>query len=173
VYLPDAAYFDYWSGARVQGPGDATAQATLDVVPVYARVGAIVPMLWPDVETVVTPTDPTYTVVTAAQRADSLAIDVFAGGQSSVTLDDGTTITQSAPADPFAPSSPADASGPIPAAASASDLATCSACAYDDPASNVWSVAVLTRSDTITAGPLTMSVAGAPNVKRFLFRVRH
>jgi alpha-glucosidase (family GH31 glycosyl hydrolase) len=173
VYLPEAAYFDYWSGARVQGAGDVTAQAGLDVVPVYARVGGIVPMLSPDVQTVVAPTDPGYAVVTAAQRADFLAVDVFAGGQTSVTLDDGTTISQSAPTQPFTPASPADASGPIAAAANASDLTTCNACAYDDPTQNVWSVAVLTQSDTITAGPLTLSVSGAPSVKRFVLRVRH
>jgi hypothetical protein len=171
VYLPDAAYFDYWAGTRVAGPGDVTAQATLDDVPVYARVGAIVPMLSPMVETVVTPTD--GSVISASTLADFLAVDVFAGGQSSVQLDDGTTLSQSAPEAPFAPTSPTHGGVAIPAASSATDLMTCDACALDDPASNTWSVAVVTSADTITAGPLKLSVSGATSVKRFLFRVRH
>jgi hypothetical protein len=63
-------------------------------------------------------------------------------------------------------------------AASAADLLTCNACAWDDPASHTWSVAVLTAADAITAGPLTLSVRGVAGVagagvKRFVFRVRH
>jgi alpha-glucosidase (family GH31 glycosyl hydrolase) len=177
VYLPDAQYFDYWTGSRVAGAGDVTAQAPLDVVPVYARVGAIVPMLAADVETVVTPTD--GSVISSASRADFLQVDVFAGGQTSVQLDDGTTLSQSAPLDAFVPSSPTHAAGPIPAAASAADLATCGTCAWDDPVSHTFSVAVDVAgaagegADTITAGPLVLSVSGSSTVKRFLFRVRH
>ena len=171
VYLPEAAYYDYWSGARVSGPGNVTAQASLDQVPVYARVGAIVPMLSPQVETVVTPTD--GSVVSAATCAGFLGVDVFAGGQTSVQLDDGTVLSQSAPSGSFAPTAPTHAAGSIPMAASAAELLTCNACAWDDPSSHTWSVAVQTSADTITAGPLTLSVRGASMVKRFVFRVRH
>ncbi|MGD0528814.1 MAG: TIM-barrel domain-containing protein [Polyangiaceae bacterium] len=171
VYLPDTAYFDYWAGTRVAGPGEVTAQATLDVVPVYARVGAIVPMLSPDVETVVTPTN--GGVISAATLASYLAVDVFAGGQTSVQLDDGTTLAQSAPTGPFDPGPASDQSGAIPLVDSVTALSDCSACAYDDPVSHTWSVSVLTQADTITAGPLTLTVSGSPIVKRFLFRVRH
>ena len=171
VYLPEAAYFDFWSGARVVGGGDVMAPAPLDVVPVYAKLGAIVPMLSADVETVFPSSD--GSVVSAADRADFLEVAVFAGGQSSVTLDDGTVLAQSAPTDPFAPASPTHAAGAIPPAANAADLLTCDACAWDDPASHVWSVAVKTQADAITAGPLVLTVSGAPTVKRFLFTVRH
>jgi hypothetical protein len=174
VYLPEAAYFDYWAGTRVTGAGDVMAQATLDDVPVYARVGAIIPMLSPDVETVVASTN--GSVVSAADRAAFLAADIFAGGQTSVQLDDGTVLSQSAPTDSFTPGSPSDGSGPIAMTTNAADLQTCTACAYDDPASNVWSIAVQTgpgQTETITAGPLTLSVSGTPIVKRFVLRVRH
>ena len=172
VYLPEAAYFDFWSGARVAG-GDVTAQATLDEVPVYARVGAIIPMLSPLVETVVSSPS---SVVSEQTMATFLAADIFAGGQTSVQLDDGTVLSQSAPTGPFAPGAPSDASGPIAMAGSAADLETCDACAYDDPASNVWSVAVSSgpgQPETIDAGPLTLSISGSPIVKRFVLRVRH
>lgn len=171
VYLPAAAYFDYWSGARVAGGGDVTAAAPLDAVPVFARIGAIVPMLAPDVETVVPSSD--GSVVSAADRADFLQVDVFAGGATSVTLDDGTVLSQSAPTDAFSPGVATRASGSIPSAASEADLATCDACVWDDAADRVWTVAIKTQSDSISAPPLTLSTQGSPNVKRFVFRVRH
>jgi alpha-glucosidase (family GH31 glycosyl hydrolase) len=171
VYLPGTAYFDYWAGTRVAGPADVTTQATLDVVPVFARVGAIVPMLSPDVETVVTPGN--GGVISEATRANYLAVDVFAGGQTSVQLDDGTVLAQSAPADAFDPGPASDLGGAIPMVDSVTALVDCSTCAYDDPVSHTWSVSVQTQSDTITAGPLTLTVSGSPIVKRFLFRVRH
>jgi alpha-D-xyloside xylohydrolase len=171
VYLPDAQYFEFFSGARVKGMATIVAQAPLDAVPVYAKVGAIVPMLAKDVETVVPSTD--GSVISAADRADFLEVAVFAGGQTSVTLDDGTTLAQSAPSDPFSPGSPAHAAGAIPAAATEADLMTCDACAWDDTANHVWKVVLKTQADTITAGALTLSVSGSPSVKRFLFSVRH
>jgi alpha-glucosidase len=172
VYLPEPAYFDYWSGARVTGGADVTAQASLDVVPVYARVGAIIPMLAPQVETVVD--DPSGVAVSASSMSGVLYADVFAGGQTTVQLDDGTVLSQSAPTEPFVPGTPSDGSGAIPSVTDASQLGSCaSACAYDDPASNTWSVAVVTQADTISAGPLTLSVSGSPSVKRFVLRVRH
>jgi alpha-glucosidase (family GH31 glycosyl hydrolase) len=181
VYLPDATYYDYWSGERVAGARDAIAQAPIDVVPVYAKTGAIVPMLAPDVETVVTPTD--GSVISAAAEASFLQVDVFAGGQTSVTLDDGTVLSQSAPVAPFTPVSPTHAAGAIPIVANALDLMTCSACAFDDPASHTWSVSVQGQADTITAGPLVLSIAapapasGGPAMprpsRRYVLRVRH
>jgi alpha-glucosidase len=171
VYLPQGAYFDYWAGTRVAGGQDVVAQATLDQIPVYAKVGAIIPMLSPDVETVVTPTD--GEVVSAATRADFLAADVFAGGSTSLQLDDGTVISQSAPTGPFTPGAATHLTGAIPQAASAADLSTCDACVWDDPASGTWTVALVTQADTVTAGPLSLSVSRAPAVKRFVLRVRH
>jgi hypothetical protein len=171
VYLPDAAYYDYWSGARVTGAGDVTAQASLDVIPVYARIGAIIPMLSSAVETVVPA--PNGSVISAATLAGYLGVDVFAGGQTSVQLDDGTVLSQSAPVDPFTPTTPRDAAGPMPMITDPSQLSACGACAYVDPTDGTWSFAVQTSGDTITAGPLTLAISSAPSVKRFVLRVRH
>ena len=166
-----AGYFDFWSGARVAS-GDVTANAPLDVVPVYARMGAIVPMLASDVETVVASSDPS--VVTMASRADFMEVAVFAGGQSSLVLDDGTTLAQEAPTGAFTPGAPLHAgSTSIPFAASAADLMTCDACAWNDPVTGLFEVAVKTSEDTITAGALTLRVKASPSVKRYLFTVRH
>jgi alpha-D-xyloside xylohydrolase len=178
VYLPEAAYFDFWSGARVAGGKRVDVAAPLDAVPVFAKVGAIVPLLHPDVETVVPSTN--ASVVSIADRADYLEVAVFAGGSTSMTLDDGTVLSQSAPTSAFTPSSPTHGGAAIPAAASAAELATCDACWWDDPASNVWSVAVKAQSaqtEAVVAGPLTLSVndraMNGAAVKRFVFTVRH
>jgi alpha-glucosidase len=172
VYLPEAQYFDFWTGERVPGGGDVLADAPLDTVPVFARLGAIVPMLSPDVETVVPSSD--GSVVSLQDRAGFLEAQVFAGGQTSVTLDDGTTLSQSAPTSAFDPGATVLHAGvAVPKAASPSDLMTCAACFLDDPDAHVFSVAVETAGDTITAGPLTLAVSGSPSVKRYLFTVRH
>jgi alpha-glucosidase (family GH31 glycosyl hydrolase) len=175
VYLPEPQYFDYWTGARVVGGGDVTAQAPLDTVPVFARVGAIVPMLSPDVETVFPSSDDS--VVSMQDRADFLEVQVFAGGSTSLTLDDGTVLAQTAPTAGFDPGTTiTHTGGAVPAAASVADLQTCAACFWNDPADNVVDIAVVTSTDAITAGPMTLSVTQsptAPTVKRYLFTVRH
>ena len=50
---------------------------------------------------------------------------------------------------------------------------TCDACFWNEPSTNVFSIAVVTSADTILAGPLSVSVSGSPSVKRYLFTVRH
>ena len=107
-------------------------------------------------------------------RADFLEVQVFAGGASTLTLDDGTVLAQSAPTEAFDPgTSVTHSAGAIPAAANVADLQTCDACFWNDAASNVFSIAVVTAGDSITAGPLTVSVNGSPTAKRYLFTVRH
>src|SRR5262249_44372007 len=171
VYLPEPSYFDFCSGQRVAGGRAMDVSAPLDAVPVFARPGAIIPLLHPDVETVVPSGD--RGVVSAADRADFLEVAVFAGGDSAITLDDGTVLSQSAPHEPFIPSSPQLFTGPIPPASSEADLWTCDACVWDDTVNHVWKVAVKTSTDTISAGPLSLRVEGSPTVRRYLFSVRH
>jgi sulfoquinovosidase len=171
VYLPASDYYDFWSGERVQGKTTVTAQATLDDVPVYALEGGIVPLLSPDVESLFPASD--GSVVTVADRAGYLEVAVFAGGSTKMTLGDGTVLEQSAPTGPFDPGPATHGGEAIVAAKSQADLTTCSACTWNDPASHVWSVAVHTGDDTITAGPLTLAVHSSPAVKQFVFTVRH
>ncbi len=185
VYLPESAYYDYWTGARVTGGGDVVAQAPLDVVPVFARIGAIVPMLSPYVETLATASD--GSAISASDAAGFLQVDVFAGGQTSVVLEDGTTLSQSAPSTPFVPGPPFEDGVSIPQVPYEEDLLVCDSCVWDDPASRMLSVAVVTvpgspmlstpsspsSAVVIHAGPLTLSLSGAPTVRRFVFRVRY
>jgi hypothetical protein len=129
-------------------------------------------MLSADVETVVPSAD--GGVVSMQDRADFLEVQVFAGGTSSLTLDDGTLFSQSAPTAAFDPGTSVTHGGAaIPMAASVADLQTCDACYWNDAPSNVFTIAVVTADDSITAGPLTVSVSESPSVKRYLFTVRH
>jgi alpha-glucosidase len=44
VYLPRGEWFDFWTGQRHGGARHVIAQAPLEVLPLYVRAGAIVPM---------------------------------------------------------------------------------------------------------------------------------
>src|SRR5262252_8137278 len=44
VYLPRGVWYDFWTGARHEGPGGVTLEAPLDRLPLLVRAGAIVPM---------------------------------------------------------------------------------------------------------------------------------
>lgn len=172
VYLPGDAYFDFWTGVRVGGHTTINAQAPLDAVPIYATMGAIVPLLAPDVETLIPATDGSG-VVSAADRRDFVEVWIYAGNTTQFTLDDGAVISQSAPASAFSPGKPVAKNATLTVAATEKDLETCVACALDDPANHQLSISLKTSGDTITAGPLTVSLAQGPSVKRYLMRVRY
>ena len=44
VYLPAGGWYDFWTGARHEGPGGVTVDAPLERLPLFVRAGAIVPM---------------------------------------------------------------------------------------------------------------------------------
>ncbi|MCE9616122.1 MAG: glycoside hydrolase family 31 protein [Lentisphaerae bacterium] len=48
VYLPAGTWIDWYTGASITGPRQIVAEAPLERIPLYARGGAVVPML-PDV----------------------------------------------------------------------------------------------------------------------------
>jgi alpha-D-xyloside xylohydrolase len=44
LYLPAGKWYDFWSGAEVDGGDQITASAPLDQIPLYVRAGSIIPM---------------------------------------------------------------------------------------------------------------------------------
>jgi alpha-glucosidase (family GH31 glycosyl hydrolase) len=44
IYLPAGRWFDFWSGAAIDGPRWITRYAALDELPLYVRAGAILPL---------------------------------------------------------------------------------------------------------------------------------
>jgi len=44
VYLPPSAWYDFWTGERVRGGKFMTAAAPLQIIPLYARAGSVLPM---------------------------------------------------------------------------------------------------------------------------------
>jgi alpha-glucosidase len=174
VYLPEPAYFDFWTGERVAGGKEIVASAPLDRVPVYAKPGAIIPMFAEDVESLFPAAD--GTVVSLADRKDVVEAIVFAGGSTSVTLEDGTKLEQSAPLSAFEPDVVMRGGVAIPAAATEVDLKNCDACVFRKPGVRELRIAVRAQgqatAETLTAGALSLRLA-APATKRFVLTVRY
>jgi alpha-glucosidase (family GH31 glycosyl hydrolase) len=80
VYLPAGAWYDFWTGARHEGPGGITVDAPLDRLPLFVRAGAIVPM-GPVVQH------------TAERPLDEVTVLIYPDGASRFDLyeDDGRT----------------------------------------------------------------------------------
>jgi alpha-glucosidase len=80
VYLPQGEWFDYWTDEKIAGGTHVTARAPLEVMPLYARAGAVIPS-GPDLNH-------------ADERPLSpLTLDVYAGeGEFTLYEDDGHTF---------------------------------------------------------------------------------
>jgi alpha-D-xyloside xylohydrolase len=73
LYLPKAAWIDFWTGRPVSGGHWIDAPAGLDRIPLYARAGSIIPM-GPDVE------------YTTQKPADPIELRVYSGADGDFTL---------------------------------------------------------------------------------------
>lgn len=80
VYLPRGVWYDYWTGQAHSGPCHIVAEAPLDVLPLYVRAGAILP-LGPEQEYV------------GQDPGGELTLEVYAGADGALDLyeDDGET----------------------------------------------------------------------------------
>jgi alpha-D-xyloside xylohydrolase len=73
VYLPDAKWYDFWSGASRRGAGQISAEAPRDRLPLYVRAGSIVP-LGPDLEW------------STEKPADPVELRIYRGADGEFTL---------------------------------------------------------------------------------------
>jgi alpha-glucosidase (family GH31 glycosyl hydrolase) len=80
VYLPAGPWFDFWTGARYEGPAGVTVDAPLDRLPLFVRGGAILP-LGPVVQH------------TQERPLDEVTLQIYPAGTSRFDLyeDDGRT----------------------------------------------------------------------------------
>src|SRR5205085_10230743 len=73
VYLPEGEWVDYWTNKRIKGGALIQADAPIDVVPMYVRAGAIIPM-GPDMNYVgEKPFDPLTLVVYTDAKGEASA----------------------------------------------------------------------------------------------------
>ena len=73
VYLPKSAWYDFWTGAKVEGGRYIDAEAPLEKLPLYIRAGSIVPM------------GPTMEWSTQ-KPADPIEIRIYPGADGDFTL---------------------------------------------------------------------------------------
>jgi len=73
VYLPDAKWYDFWSGASSRGARQISAEAPRDRLPLYVRAGSIIP-LGPDLEW------------STEKPADPIELRIYRGADGEFTL---------------------------------------------------------------------------------------
>ncbi len=73
LYLPAAKWYDFWTGAAIQGGRTLDAPTTIDRMPLYVRAGSILP-LGPDVE------------YAAQKSADPIELRIYRGANGAFTL---------------------------------------------------------------------------------------
>jgi sulfoquinovosidase len=127
LWLPPGEWFDFWTFEFIAGGGHVTRDAPLSTLPLFLRVGELVPMLDADVETLANA--PSLDVVGMAERNDVLDVRGALSASApaaKTTLVDGTTLVamRAGGIEDF----PAD----IVKATSDSELATCARCAKAD-----------------------------------------
>ncbi len=90
VHFPKGAWADFLSNALTTGPSNATLPAPLGTPHVWARVGALIPMLAADIDTLTTQT--AGTVVAASDRPTFEARG-WPSGAASARFDDGSAVS--------------------------------------------------------------------------------
>lgn len=170
LWLPPGRWIDWWSLAVTDGGATVTRDAPLDVIPLYQRAGTVVPLLDPEVETLVA--DRSDTVVSAPERADVLdaraAVSRAMGASGTAALVDGATMTAT-----LAEAAPAMPDG-YTAATSDAQLASCTRCAritaLSGGAVRVQVTTERATTATVRAGSLTLTHA-SPTARRLRWDV--
>ncbi len=91
VYLPPGGWYDYWTNRRFEGGRVVTWSGARTQLPLFAREGAIIPFISPDVQTLV---DAAYTGSTPLiTMTSALELAVYPSGTSQFALYDGTRVS--------------------------------------------------------------------------------
>ena len=92
VYLPTGEWVDYWTGAAVHGGQTVVVDAPVDMIPVYARAGAVLPMIPADVMTLVPQSESGNTTVKSLD--DRRVYELVGAGDAAITDFEGRTVTR-------------------------------------------------------------------------------
>jgi alpha-glucosidase len=81
VYLPQGEWVDYWTGEVICGGKNILKEADLDIVPIYVKCGAIIPMTKPQ-------------QYVGENEEDSLILHIYSGdsGEYELYEDDGISV---------------------------------------------------------------------------------
>lgn len=93
VHFPPGKWVDFFEGKIFEGPGTYVVPAPLWKLPLFIREGALLPMLRPTIDTLVSTTDPDR-VDSYATTPGLLYVRVVPGPQSAFTVFDGTSLMQ-------------------------------------------------------------------------------
>jgi alpha-D-xyloside xylohydrolase len=85
VYLPEGEWVDYWTGTHITGGRTLIVDVPIDQVPLYARVGAVIPKIPEDVMTLVPQSESGNTRVKAM---DDRRVYELVDGASGTTITD-------------------------------------------------------------------------------------
>ena len=159
VYFPADVFVSWWDGRVIRGPGWFNVDAPLDRVPLFIADGGIVPLLDQSIETlaveddahVVGPTD-------VANRLDVRAVST--GGDSQVSLGDGTTLSISV----SGPVGPPFLAGEteLAQAESLADLTDCAGCyaISEGESKTLWITTPLAETMTVTGQGVELNAVG-------------
>ncbi len=152
VYLPAGRFYDFWDGTAHDGPAHLDVVAPLTAIPVFARAGALVPLLPPGVDTLLPTTDPD---VVAADANTPLHVRAYLGAAGERLLADGTVL---------ALASAAAAPGPTVLSVADRVLAACDGAGDTTPCLDLPAVGTRVVVRNVRAGQeLTgQAAAGAP-----------
>jgi len=181
VYLPHGEWFDFWTDKQYQGPGWITVPAPLERIPLFVRGGAIIPVLFPGVETLSEVEE--FGIVGFDQNA--LSVWIYPGGETSFLMEDGTKLSFRGRAEGwsqlplgFELSNPRKK---IPEVADAEEFSGTELCWRHDPLSQRLLLRVKTPGGiTISSGDegigedplgISLSIEGAPRERQYEFSI--
>ena len=90
VHVPAGRWVHWFTGEIIDGPIDAQVAAPLGTPPLYARAGAVVPMLAADIDTLASPA--ISSVVGVFDRAGTVEARSWVRGSAQATFEDGANL---------------------------------------------------------------------------------
>src|SRR5512138_269555 len=87
VYLPPGAWRDFWTGEAYEGGTVHRVPAPPDMLPLFARGGAIIPFLDPSPDTLLPAAEPGI-----RQAGPDLRLAIYPGADGELVLYDGTRL---------------------------------------------------------------------------------